>query len=598
MKVMSKSIIIEKNAENNIIIEKDILSNIKSKFITNMKCAFQDFNKLYLVLQLMQGGDLKFHLNHFVGFFPEKMIKFLIVNITLCLAVIHNNGIVHRDIKPENFLFDNNGYLHLTDFNSAVYLNEENEKNNILNNFEFNKNSEEQIRIKNINQKLVGTLGYIAPEYILAIEDKISFASDFYSFGVIIYELMFKKKPYIGDARYIIGEQMLNNEIDFNSEHKYSDRLKNFVRDLLEINPGKRLGFSKGYNDLKLHDYLYDLNWEKFFEQKYESPFVDLIEWHKKEIHYEKKDDVELFDFVNSKTITNNNEKQLLDLIESDPNFLNIFFDYNYIYFDNNDFRGVIKGMDKSLLIKNNPKRKINIIYDYDKSSSSCQSSRTNSNGSNYNFKHKEEDDNHYFVKKKIKKQVVYLPLILKQKQQYYYPKLDPRFIIDSYKYNIHKFRNKLEKLKEQKMQLEKEINNEHKSDKNSEQKSEKKSEKKEKTDYHPKRYKSRKKLIFNNYYNPMNNNNAVLNPSLSMINLGQMPQQYPYVNRIDNLINYKNHNYSSISSSETYDELFGKKENISFKNNNEKNTKRTIRKKEKEKTKKEKLKEENKKSK
>ena len=95
-----------------------------------------------------------------------------------------------------------------------------------------------------------------------------------------------------------------------------------------------------------------------------------------------------------------------------------------------------------------------------------------------------------------------------------------------------------------------------------------------------------------------MNNNNVVLNPSLSMINLGQIPQQYPYANRIDNLINYKNHNYSSISSSETYDELFGKKENISFKNNNEKNTKRTIRKKDKEKTKKEKLKEENKKSK
>ena len=67
--------------------------------------------------------------------------------------------------------------------------------------------------------------------------------------------------------------------------------------------------------------------------------------------------------------------------------------------------------------------------------------------------------------------------------------------------------------------ELEKEKNNEHKSDKNSEQKSEKKSEQKEKTDNHPKRYKSRKKLIFNNYYNPMNNNNAVLNPSLSMIN-------------------------------------------------------------------------------
>ena len=82
------------------------------------------------------------------------------------------------------------------------------------------------------------------------------------------------------------------------------------------------------------------------------------------------------------------------------------------------------------------------------------------------------------------------------------------------------------------------------------------------------------------------------------MVNLGQIPQQYPYVNRIDNLINYKYHKYSSISSSETYDELFGKKDNINIKNNNEKNTKRVIKKKDKEKKKKKKLIEENKKSK
>ena len=186
MKIMRKSFLIQNNLANRIMSEKNILSKIKSRFIVNMKCAFQDFNKLYLVLELMQGGDLKFHINHFQGHFPERTIKFLIINITLCLAVVHNNGIVHRDIKPENFLFDNKGYLHLTDFNSAVYLNEENEKNDILNNYEFNIINDDQIRRQNINQELVGTLPYIAPEYILATDNKITFVSDFYSFGVIL----------------------------------------------------------------------------------------------------------------------------------------------------------------------------------------------------------------------------------------------------------------------------------------------------------------------------------------------------------------------------------------------------------------------------
>ena len=73
MKTMSKSIIISKNLRDNIIREKTILSRIKSNLITNIICSFQDFSKLYLVLELMKGGNLRYHLNHFQGHFPEKM---------------------------------------------------------------------------------------------------------------------------------------------------------------------------------------------------------------------------------------------------------------------------------------------------------------------------------------------------------------------------------------------------------------------------------------------------------------------------------------------------------------------------------------------
>ena len=378
MKELSKSIIIEKDLYNNIITEKKILTKIKSRFIVNMKCAFQDFSKLYLILELMQGGDLRYHLNHYQGNFTEKMIKMIIVNISLCLAVLHQNGIAHRDIKPENFLFDNDGYLHLTDFNSSVFIDEENYKKDILENYEFNLYDEEKIRINNIEKKLIGTLEYIAPEYILATENKITFASEFYSFGVICYELMFKQKPFIQKIRSLLGKEMLNGEINFDSKYKYSKPLKKLVKNLLAINPKERLGAVKGFNEIKINYYMYDFNWEKFFEKEYKSPFADIIEQFKKNLNIDKIDDIELFDFTNNVRtfIFNEEEKMKLNLIESNKNFLGYFKDYNYIYFDKRDFEAIISGNDEAFRVKNNQERKIRRSgSSYSCSCSSCSCS-------------------------------------------------------------------------------------------------------------------------------------------------------------------------------------------------------------------------------
>ena len=220
MKTMSKSIIISKNLRDNIIREKTILSRIKSNLITNIICSFQDFSKLYLVLELMKGGNLRYHLNHFQGHFPENMVKFIIINISLCLALIQDNDIVHRDIKPENFLFDEKGYLHITDFNSAVYRKEENIKNDFI---IKNKIDSSKIDINQINleKKLIGTYPYIAPENILATQNHISFSEDYFSFGVICYEMIFRRKPFIEKTRALLGKEMLKDKINFSTNFNY-----------------------------------------------------------------------------------------------------------------------------------------------------------------------------------------------------------------------------------------------------------------------------------------------------------------------------------------------------------------------------------------
>ena len=613
MKVLSKSIIIDKNKDYNIMLEKTILSQLKSKFIVNMKCSFQDFSNLYLVLDLMKGGDLRYHLNHFEGHFPEKMIKFIIINISLCLATIHNSDIIHRDIKPENFLFDDEGYLHLTDFNSAVYREEENKKIDLVNNYQYNIYDENKARIQNISKDLVGEISYIAPEYILATENNITFSSDFYSFGVICYELIFLQKPFIEKDRYLLGQEMIDKEINFKIDFKYSEDLINLVKKLLAINPKERLGTNKGFFEIKDCEYLYDFNWEKFFDRKYESPFVEVINEYKRKFNYDKKDDMELFDYA-SDNMNNLDEEKImkLNLIESNPNFLIYFQDYNYIYFEKSDLNDIINGVDNSFKVKNNkivdnireeikeknkkknkskskPKKKKVIHFSHSSCScSSCSCSCSVCNPDDYSEKsfttyesiyfdekkkkekEKEKEREKYKKKKKDKKKIVYLPII-DEKKKYIIPENFPFILYDAYKYKLLKYQKLLHKI--EKEEKTKKLKEDKKKEKESLSKTEKKENKRfilDKKNYYPNPF-----ILNNNFFTP---NRLFLNPSSSNPNFNNnfqnnnlnLPNIYPFYYQI-NQVYFPNNkskkiNYSLISSSETYDRYY-RKHNESQKN-------------------------------
>lgn len=63
------------------------------------------------------GGDMRYHLPK--KHFDEKETRFMVACIILALEYVHSKGIIHRDIKPENLVFDDSGYLKLTDFGIA-----------------------------------------------------------------------------------------------------------------------------------------------------------------------------------------------------------------------------------------------------------------------------------------------------------------------------------------------------------------------------------------------------------------------------------------------------------------------------------------------
>ena len=76
--------------------------------------AFQDYENLYLVTDLVTGGDLRYHHNKRKTF-SEEQTKFFVACCVIGLEYMHNNGVIHRDIKPENLLLDNKGYVSITD---------------------------------------------------------------------------------------------------------------------------------------------------------------------------------------------------------------------------------------------------------------------------------------------------------------------------------------------------------------------------------------------------------------------------------------------------------------------------------------------------
>ena len=127
MKEMSKAKIIDKRSEKGIKGERDLLSKLHHPFIVNMNCAFQDYENLYLVMDLLTGGDLRYHLCK-LRHFSEEETKFFIACLLLGLEYIHSNNIIHRDIKPENLVFDDKGYLYITDFGIAKIYHENNSK--------------------------------------------------------------------------------------------------------------------------------------------------------------------------------------------------------------------------------------------------------------------------------------------------------------------------------------------------------------------------------------------------------------------------------------------------------------------------------------
>lgn len=248
------SLVVHKKLVEQTKTERQILESVnRHPFVVKLFYAFQDHEKLYLILEYGQGGELFTHLST-EKMFSETVAAFYMAEMMLAISHLHNDlGVVYRDLKPENCLLDADGHLLLTDFGlSKVALEPTDDSCN----------------------SILGTVEYMAPEVILG--KKYGKPVDWWSFGALGYDLMTGSPPFRGQNHAKIQDNIVRQKLVM--PYYLSPDAKDLLTRLLRKDPKKRLGsMPKDLWTLKKHRFFRKIDWKKLEAREMEPPIQPMI---------------------------------------------------------------------------------------------------------------------------------------------------------------------------------------------------------------------------------------------------------------------------------------------------------------------------------
>jgi len=254
LKMLTKAVIIATRQIGNVKSEKELLMKLRHPNIARCYGTFADEDYLYLMLELVLGGELYGRIKN-DQVLDAYAVAFYTANIVLALEYIHSKRVLYRDLKPENALIDQyTGYLKLVDFGFAKLLAPDADS----------------------SYTICGTPEYMSPEILSGSGHGPP--TDWWSLGCLLYEMCLGRTPFVKDSTQPTNQVLLYKAVA-SADLNFQDLERTFPKDndqarcdfkdlataLLAKDWHERLGSAKaGATEIKRHPFLRDrLDWAK-----------------------------------------------------------------------------------------------------------------------------------------------------------------------------------------------------------------------------------------------------------------------------------------------------------------------------------------------
>ncbi|XP_041080850.1 protein kinase C delta type-like isoform X2 [Polyodon spathula] len=280
IKALKKDVVLLDDDVECTMVEKRVLALAwDNPFLTHLYSTFQTKEHLFFVMEYLNGGDLMFHIQE-KGRFDLYRATFYGSEIVCGLQFLHAKGIIYRDLKLDNVMLDKDGHVKIADFGMC--------KENVFG--------------ENRATTFCGTPDYIAPEILLG--QKYSFSVDWWSFGVLLYEMLIGQSPFHGD-----DEDELFESIRMDTPHYprwITKETKDILEKLFEREPTRRLGI---VGNIKTHPFFKTINWIALEKREVEPPFKPKVKSPEDCSNFDKE-------FLNEKPRLSHTDKNLIDSMD------------------------------------------------------------------------------------------------------------------------------------------------------------------------------------------------------------------------------------------------------------------------------------------